>query len=226
MSKTTHLDKRQRTTDRFDTRSRPDAQTALQASDDEQDSICSNCGLPGHWPGSRYCRALGRTCNKCGIIGQFACVCRSTRHNDSDDDGHSTSGVSRNWKSRPDYKRTTRYKSDSCDDSDSSSSTFKPIGTINAIHGAYRPSTPPLTSGFQLRPGDMVRVRTQGRGQDRECCWSSPKRILNVFGPNSILLQDGTCWSPRRLRLKQPFEAGFNEGFRRSRPQDIKPRKD
>ena len=38
---------------------------------------CNHCGKTGHSERDRSCRALGKACNKCGLLGHFAACCRS-----------------------------------------------------------------------------------------------------------------------------------------------------
>ena len=38
---------------------------------------CTHCGRTGHSEWDRSCPALGKACNKCGLLGHFAACCRS-----------------------------------------------------------------------------------------------------------------------------------------------------
>ena len=73
----------------------------------------------------------------------------------------------------------------------------------------HRRARPP-----QLKAGDWVRVRVQVRHSKLDKTWSEPQRIKQMLGPATALLQDGSRWNCKQLRLdRQPDPDDDGDGW-------------
>ena len=71
----------------------------------------------------------------------------------------------------------------------------------------------------QLSAGDWVRVRVQVRNSKLDKSWSEPKRIKQMIGESTALLEDGTRWNALQLRLdRDPHPEDDDDGWSELEP--------